>query len=304
MLPVPQSGSRERSDSRPEDTLNLTECLNYAKKLALEAGAMQSAAKRDTMEITSKGGIDLVTAIDKGCEKHIFDSLRNHFPTHLFIGEESASEVVLGNEPTWCVDPVDGTTNFVHGFPMFCVSIGLFVNRRPVVGVIYDPSCKDMYCAVKGSGAFCNGTPIHVDQEAVTLPQAFVCTNFGHSRDPEILARQMHCTNALLQGQVRAIRMTGSCCLAMCHVARGWASCYFEYDVGGLWDVCAGIIIVEEAGGVVVLPNDGSSIVPCTSGKQKLSCGNATIVQVVREQQAIEEVNKIESGTDSKKRKH
>lgn len=97
--------------------------------------------------------------------------------------------------------------------------------------------------------------------------------------------------------------MTGSCCLAMCHVARGWASCYFEYDVGGLWDVCVGIIIVEEAGGVVVLPNDGSSILPCTSGKQKLSCGNATIVQVVREQQAIEEVNKMESDTDSKKKK-
>jgi len=73
--------------------------------------------------------------------------------------------------------------------------------------------------------------------------------------------------------------MTGSCCLAMCHVARGWATCYFEYDVGGLWDVCAGIVIVQEAGGVVVTPDDGVSLVPCKSGKQKLSCGNSIIVR-------------------------
>ena len=246
---------------------------------------MQTSATSESMNIQSKGGIDLVTAIDQGCEKHIFEALKIAFPTHSFIGEESASEVVLGDEPTWCVDPVDGTTNFVHGFPMFCVSIGLFVNRSPVMGVIYDPSRKEMYHAIQGSGAFVNDQPIHVDDEAVTLPQAFVCTNFGHSRDPSILARSMECTNALLQGQVRCIRMTGSCCLAMCHVARGWATCYFEYDIGGLWDVCAGIVIVQEAGGVVVHPDDGTSIVPCVSGKQKLSCGNATVVEVVRRQQ-------------------
>ena len=296
--------SRERLDSKPEDTLNLTECLNLAFKLAQEAGNMQSAAKRDTMDIQSKGGIDLVTDIDKACEKHIFEQLRHAFPTHKFIGEESASEVILDDAPTWCVDPVDGTTNFVHGFPMFCVSIGLFVQRRPVLGVIYDPSRNDMYHALKGAGAFVNGEPIHVDDAATTLPQAFVCTNFGHSRDPTILKRQLNSTSSLLAGHVRAIRMTGSCCLAMCHVARGWASCYFEYDVGGLWDVCAGIIIVQEAGGVVQHPDDGKDIVPCVSGKQKLSCGNATIVEVVRTQQAIKKNDSSSSSGSNKKRKH
>jgi fructose-1,6-bisphosphatase/inositol monophosphatase family enzyme len=285
------------SDSPPEATLNLTACLQLAKKLALEAGEMQTNATQLTMNIQSKGGIDLVTAIDKGCEKHIFENLRATFPTHKFIGEESASDVVLGDEPTWCVDPVDGTTNFVHSFPMFCVSIGLCVNKAPVMGVIYDPSRKEMYHAILGAGAFVNDVQIHVDHKATTLPQAFVCTNFGHSRDSAVLARQMRCTNALLHGQVRAIRMTGSCCLAMCHVARGWASCYFEYDIGGLWDVCAGIVIVQEAGGVVVHPDDGTSIVPCKSGKQKLSCGNATIVECVRQQQ--QQLTKTETHVNS-----
>ena len=165
-----------------EDTLNLTACLHVAKRLALEAGKMQEEVTSATMNVQSKGGIDLVTAVDQACEKHIFEALRQEFPSHKFIGEESAAEVVLGNEPTWCVDPVDGTTNFVHSFPMFCVSIGLFVNRAPVLGVIYDPSRKEMYHAITGAGAFVNNVAIQVDHASTDLSQAFVCTNFGHSR--------------------------------------------------------------------------------------------------------------------------
>merc|ERR1712167_256607 len=110
------------------------------------------------------------------------------------------------------------------------------------LGVILDPSSGDLYHAVKGGGAFVNGSKIAVDFQADTLNKAMVCTNFGHSRDPQITDRSVRNVHKLLAGSVRCVRMTGSCCLAMCHVARGWASCYYESDIGGLWDVCAGII--------------------------------------------------------------
>jgi inositol-phosphate phosphatase/L-galactose 1-phosphate phosphatase len=267
--------------------VNLTHCLEVATRLARQAGAIQRGAESATLDVTSKGGIDLVTDIDKRCEHVIFNVLREQFPTHCFIGEESAADVELTDAPTWCVDPVDGTTNFVHRFPFFCVSIGLFVKKRSVMGVIYNAVSDRLYSAVKGEGAFCNGQPMHVDDDATSLDKAVVCTNIGHSRDASILQGAVDDMHALLRGNLRGIRMTGSCCLAMCHVAQGCVSAYYEKDVGGLWDVCAGIVIVKEAGGVVLLPDgsDGADIEPCTSGKQRLICGNAGICGVILRQQ-------------------
>ena len=263
------------------EEVDFERCLSVAQSLARKAGEIQAAATRGSLSIVSKGGIDLVTDIDQRCEKLVFEGLREAFPEHCFIGEESAADVVLDHRPTWCVDPVDGTTNFIHKFPMFCVSIGLCINREPVLGVIFDPTHDDLYHAVKGQGAFCNGEPIHVDN-AASLDEAVVCTNFGHSRDPKIIEPSVAAMHTLLRGGVRGIRMTGSCCMAMCHVARGLASCYYESDVGGLWDVAAGTIIVCEAGGVVRHPSSGADSVPLQTGKQQLSCGNAAIVDLVR----------------------
>ena len=264
-------------------TVNLSHCLNVAKKLAKEAGTMQvnAISGTESVSVKSKGGIDLVTDVDTKCEKLIFQALREEFPAHSFIGEESASDVELTDAPTWCVDPVDGTTNFVHQIPLFCVSIGLFIGKQPVMGVIYNASTGNLFSAIKGEGAFMNGISMHVDIGADNLPKAVVFTNFGHSRDQSIIQDSVEGVHELLKRGVRGIRMTGSCCLAMSHVARGWASCYYESDIGGLWDVCAGIVIVREAGGVVRRLDDGSDYNQCVAGKQRLICGNAKLVDIV-----------------------
>jgi len=272
-------------DSAVKMEVDLGKCLEVAKRLALQAGKVQAGARREgSLSIVSKGGIDLVTNIDKQCEKIVFEGLQEAFPEHNFIGEESAPDVVLSDAPTWCVDPVDGTTNFIHNFPMFCVSIGLCVGREPVLGVIFDPSRGELYHAVKGRGAFCQNNPIHVDN-ASSLNEAVVCTNFGHSRDPQVVQAGVDAMQALLKGNVRGIRMTGSCCVAMCHVARGLVSSYYESDIGGLWDVVAGTVIVTEAGGVVCHPDDGRPTIPLKKGKQRLCCGNQQIVEVIHQHQ-------------------
>lgn len=261
--------------------VDLSACLEVAIMLARQAGALQAQSTQGKVSVVSKGGIDLVTDVDKRCEEIIFQGLKAKFPKHRFIGEESAPDVQLNHEPTWCVDPVDGTTNFIHKFPFYCVSIGLCIGQEPVMGVIFDPSRGDLYHAIKGGGAFVNGQPIHVDTNATSLDKAVVCTNFGHSRDTTIIQCGIDSVHSLLSRNVRGIRMTGSCCLAMAHVARGWASCYYESDIGGLWDVAAGTVIVLEAGGVVRHPDSGMDAIPLKKGKQKISCGNDTIVKIV-----------------------
>ena len=301
------SSSSTSSAAASGASVNLTHCLEVATRLARQAGAIQRSAEKGALDVTSKGGIDLVTDIDKRCEDIIFSVLRTQFPTHCFIGEESASSVELTDAPTWCVDPVDGTTNFVHQFPFFCVSIGLFVKKRSVMGVIYNAVSDRLYSAVKGEGAFCNGLPMRVDDAATSLDKAVVCTNIGHSRDASVLQGAIDDMHALLRGNLRGIRMTGSCCLAMCHVAAGVCSAYYEKDVGGLWDVCAGIVIVKEAGGTVLLPDgsDGADIEPCQSGKQRLICGNAEICGVILRQQEEARIQGggAAAGAFSKKRK-
>ncbi len=260
--------------------------LREAKSLARIAGAVQRGAHDGDggsgapgFTIDSKSLVDLVTSVDRECESIIFSKLKRLYPDHKFIGEESASEVELSSGFVWCVDPVDGTTNFVHAYPAYCVSIGLFYEKKPVLGVIYDPSGDRMYTAVKGGGAFCNNVPMSVDSSK-TLPEAVVATNFGHSRDPEVLNRQIGSMQRLAYGNIRGVRMVGSCCVSMCRVAEGVLSGYYEEMVGGLWDVAAGSIIVEEAGGVVVNMKTGSPYT-YTSGKQHILCGNATIVQAI-----------------------
>jgi inositol-phosphate phosphatase/L-galactose 1-phosphate phosphatase len=281
-------------------SLDLVECLHVAIALAREAGAVQAAAHApgaESVTIVSKGGIDLVTDVDRRCEDIIMSGLRAAFPTHHFIGEETAAGVELTDAPTWCVDPVDGTTNFIHRFPCFCVSIGLCVGREPVVGVIYDPSRDELYHAVRGGGAFVNDLPIRVDASATSLPQAVVATNFGHSRDPTIVQAAVSAVHRLLAGSVRGVRMTGSCCMAMAHVARGWITCYYESDVGGLWDVAAGTVLVREAGGVVKHPLSGKTVA-LTAGKQQLSCGHEAVVDLVRRQQYGREAGEEEGDGD------
>lgn len=234
----------------------LQRCLDVAIEVARSAGAIVRTAfatPRCVSIVSDKSNaLDLVTNTDKETEKYIVDALNAAFPEYSFLGEETAAQhYTLGPEPTWVVDPIDGTTNFVHRIPDICVSIGLAVGRRPVLGVIYNPVRDELYTACEGGGAFLNGAPIRVDAEGKTLSQCILSSNVGYGRDEIFIRHSLGTMENAMRRQVRSFRMYGSACLAMASVARGLTSCYYESGPHA-WDVCAGAVIVREAGGVVM----------------------------------------------------
>uniref|UniRef100_A0A5B7AJP4 Inositol-1-monophosphatase n=1 Tax=Davidia involucrata TaxID=16924 RepID=A0A5B7AJP4_DAVIN len=148
---------------------SLPEFLSVAVDAAKKAGELIREGFYLTKHVEHKGQVDLVTETDKACEDLIFNHLRQHFPKHKFIGEETTAAcgaTELTDEPTWIVDPLDGTTNFVHGFPFVCVSIGLTIGKIPKVGVIYNPILDELFTGIHGKGAFLNGNPIKVSSQS------------------------------------------------------------------------------------------------------------------------------------------
>lgn len=236
---------------------NLGRCLEVAIAVARSAGEIVRkafATPRAASTVMDKSSsIDLVTETDQECEKFIFGMLKKEYPDFHYLGEESASEAgteILGDEPTWIIDPIDGTTNFVHRTPDIAISIGLSINRRPVVGVIYCPIHDEMYAAYEGGGTTLNGNTIKVDSIAKTLPEAIVFTNMGYGRTEASIAHLLGTTEALMRKGIRAVRMCGSACISIAAIASGRGSCYYECGPHS-WDICAGAVLVREAGGVV-----------------------------------------------------
>lgn len=187
----------------------------------------------------------------------LIDGLSKAFPDHKFIGEETVSsgaQCDFTDAPTWIIDPVDGTMNFVHSFPHSCISIALFINKLPVIGIIYNPMLDQLFTARKGKGAYLNGQKITVSGTKA-LADALIMMEFGTSRDPErrkvILENQQN-----LMPQVHGLRALGSAALNMAMVACGAADAYFEYGIH-IWDIAAGEMIITEAGGVVIDPAGG-----------------------------------------------
>lgn len=197
---------------------------------------------------TKETAVDLVTEYDRACEDIIMSMLRAHQPTWAVLGEESHEEEAIGEGPTWIVDPIDGTTSFVHGGFDCGVSIGLAVNRVPVLGVVYLPRMKEMFRAIAGRGAFLNDDAISVSKVR-TLDKAVVCTHVPYKRTPEAIAVVSGINGSLIP-RVAAMRSYGSCAMDMCSVACGRLDLYFESNIHA-WDICAATVIVREAGGVV-----------------------------------------------------
>lgn len=248
--------------------------LQLAIDVAKAGGSVILKAIRQPKNVQHKAAVDLVTETDKEVEALIRTRILAAYPSHRFIGEEDSSELgyvsELTDEPTWMVDPVDGTTNFVHGFPFVCVSIGLAINRTVVVGVVYNPVLDELFTAVKGGGACLNGQRIHVSDTA-ELGKALIATEFGVFRDDESLSAIFDRLHRLVS-KARSIRCTGCCSANMCSVACGRVDGFFEIGFGGCWDVAAGSLIVHEAGGHLLDPS-GSSFdimsrrVLCTNSK-------------------------------------
>lgn len=200
---------------------------------------------------------DLVTDVDKGAELMIRKLILTHFPDHDILGEEgvapgaAASEAALAkarsSEYLWIVDPVDGTTNFVHGFPFFCVSIALAHRGEVIVGVIYDPLRDELFVAEKGKGAYVHGNPTRVSEDA-ELSGSVVAVGFNPDRQ-FALPTNMKGISALAL-QTRSIRAGGSAALHLAYVAAGRLSGYYEVGLNA-WDVAAGALLVKESGGIV-----------------------------------------------------
>lgn len=260
--------------------------LAVAEQAAREAGRLvrkviHTSREHSTVTDKSVQSIDLVTDTDQACEKLIFSRLRAHFPDFVLLGEESASEsghYELTDKPTWIVDPIDGTTNFVHRAPEVSVSIGLAVNREAVLGVIYDPCRDECFTAYKAGGAFLDGARIHVSQGEDELGRAVVSTNIGYLRDEVAVAHITTSLRNLMEKGLRGMRMCGSACNAITAVACGRHSLFYESGPHA-WDVCAGAIIVQEAGGFVCDLSGGPFSI--TSRKYLFACSEELAKKVL-----------------------
>jgi len=246
--------------------------FSLAMRLALKAGdiIIDTFLKEKTIG-TKSGDIDLVTESDKLCEKVIIEGIKAVYPHHKFIAEESFSgnRFEFVDDPTWLIDPIDGTTNFVHAFPFICVSIALTINKGVVLGIIHNPIMKETFHAIKGKGSFLNNMRLSVSK-VNSISKAIVCTEFGYDRTPEGVEQMLGRYRRMLLANVQAIRALGSCALNMCAIAAGRAELYYEgkNSMQGPkpWDMAAGQLIVMEAGGVCLDPATGGPL-DWTSGR-------------------------------------
>jgi myo-inositol-1(or 4)-monophosphatase len=201
----------------------------------------------ESRTIDLKGQIDLVTDADRAAEHAILEFVRAEFPEHGVVAEETSSDEVSGSGPRWYIDPLDGTTNYAHRVPHFCVSVAIWDQEGPLAGVVYQPLLDDLYCAGRGSGTTCNGEPIRVSRQP-DLAQALVATGFPYDvwSNPDAPLKSF---SAVL-GKARGVRRFGAAALDLAYVACGRFDGYFELGLYP-WDVAAGILLVQEAGGLV-----------------------------------------------------
>ncbi|XP_054840824.1 inositol monophosphatase 1 isoform X2 [Eublepharis macularius] len=230
------------------------ECMDYAVILARKAGEIiREALKEEIAVMVKSSPADLVTVTDQKVENMIISSIKEKYPSHSFIGEESVAAgagSTLTDNPTWIIDPIDGTTNFVHRFPFVAVSIGFVVNKKIEFGVVFSCVEDKMYTARKGKGAFCNGQKIHVSQ-LQDITKALIVTELGSSREPEVLKTVLSNMQRLLSIPIHGIRAVGTAAVNMCLVATGGADAYYEMGIH-CWDMAGAGIIITEAGGVLL----------------------------------------------------
>ena len=230
--------------------------LTVAIEAARAAGVILAAAhRRGGVRADHKGAVDLVTETDRACEAAVREVLARHTPDIPVLGEEQGGAWDAATR--WVVDPLDGTTNFVHGFPWFCVSVGLEVDGMPEVGVVLDPLRDDLFAARRGAGATCNGAPLRVS-EVRSLQHALVATGFAYDRQsrPEFYLSRVE----VVMRQAQGIRRAGAAALDLARVAAGQLDAYWEFGLQP-WNVAAGRLLVQEAGGRVT-SHDGGPLDP------------------------------------------
>jgi myo-inositol-1(or 4)-monophosphatase len=225
--------------------------LNFAIETARDAGAILADRLGRALQVSNKGDIDLVTEADLAAEKLIIERIKSHYPRHAILAEESGTtegvEFIPGTTDwKWIIDPLDGTTNYAHGYPCFCVSIALEHAGVIEIAAIYDPTRDEMFAAEKGQGATLNGRRLRVST-VDDLNSAMLCTGFPYNvRERPNFARDF----ARFTMEAQAVRRDGSAAIDLAYVACGRFDGFWE-DGLNPWDVAAGILLIKEAGGRV-----------------------------------------------------
>ncbi len=221
--------------------------LQTAIDAATEAGKFLRESKGKSLKIENKSSsIDPVTQIDKQAEKIIVDIIKNRYPDHAILAEESG-ESNDTSDYRWIIDPLDGTVNFTHGLPIYCVSIGLEYRDAVIAGAVFDPNAGDLYTAERGKGAYLNGSRIHVSENE-KLIDSILITGFPydiHNNPGNTIERFI---DFLMEAQ--AVRRLGSAAIDLCYIAAGYGDGFWEAFIKP-WDIAAGMLLVEEAGGKV-----------------------------------------------------
>jgi len=228
--------------------------LRKIKDICIEAsylaGELILKAFKESKDITTKDGMstNFATETDIQSELLIIKHLNKNFPKIKIISEET-NDLKVTDDPSFVIDPIDGTTNFYHGYPLIAISIGLTIKKESVVGVVYNPILNETYWAIKNEGAYMNNKKISVNKEK-DITKCLLSSNFGYKRDTETLEILFKQFKNMLQLNCHGIRTTGSAVMNLVHVASGNLDAYFEKGLQS-WDMAAAKIIVSEAGGYV-----------------------------------------------------
>lgn len=221
--------------------------LTTAIEIVLRAGDMQMASFGQRVRVGKKGVIDLVTDVDVAVEEMFRTLIAARFPDHQVLAEEQGGATAVESGPCWIFDPLDGTTNYAHGLPIFCASLALEIDGVAEIAAVYDPNRRELFTAERGGGAFMNGQPLRTS-DARQLLDAMLVTGFPydvHARVADIVG-----LFGAFVGRARAVRRLGSAAIDLCWVAAGRMDGFWENDLKA-WDIAGGALIVAEAGGRV-----------------------------------------------------
>jgi myo-inositol-1(or 4)-monophosphatase len=231
--------------------------IEILKNIVIEAGKIVREGFHANKKITHKGLVDLVTDYDIRTEAFIMEALKKDFPDYTLIGEESHSEKDdYHAKKAIYIDPIDGTTNFIHGIPHLAISIGIWENGTPVMAIVYNPILDELFWAQRGKGAYCNGVKLSVSHQG-DLQQSLIATGFPYAKVNQGIEYKwviQSLTNLL--PHIRDIRRLGAAALDLCYLAEGKTDAFYEIDLKP-WDVAAGILILLEAGGKVTNSSGG-----------------------------------------------
>ena len=247
--------------------VQLQNWLGQVEMLCAEVGAfqMQHWQAVKSQDIADKGLNQLVSFVDKESEQRLMEGLAAILPGSCFIGEEYNPDSVLTDQPTWIIDPLDGTTNFLHGLPVFAVSVALWDSGDTQLGVVHAPAMGETFTAVRGGGARLNGKPLVLEGE-VPLSQSLIATGFPYY-DFDKMAPYLELLSDLMRG-THGLRRMGSAAIDLAYTACGRFDAFFEMNLSP-WDIAAGMLLVEEAGGKVCDFSGGDSVL---FGQEIIAC--------------------------------